>query len=80
MQAYLFRAAVLSALGMTGEAIISYCMSVHLNRNAPIITNNNGNELAKVWCQINVFFCDLHSLIKSFLLFSRYHFGRHHNS
>lgn len=48
LQPYLQHAQTLSAMGYTEEAIISYCLCVHFNRNLSTFSTNNKLEVAKV--------------------------------
>lgn len=63
----MYRALTLSALGLTEDAIISYCLSVHFNRNLTILSKTNRLEVAKV--QFICKLIDFHRMFKSFQLF-----------
>lgn len=47
-QAYLYRALAFAALGLTDDAIISYCLSIHFNRSLTAVSKSNRLEVAKV--------------------------------
>lgn len=48
LQAYLYRALTFAALGLTDDAIISYCLSIHFNRTLTAHSKSNRLEVAKV--------------------------------
>lgn len=52
-QAYLYRALTFAALGLTDDAIISYCLSIHFNRSSTPHSKSNRLEIAKVFSPFN---------------------------
>lgn len=52
-QAYLYRAMTFAALGLTDDAIISYCLSIHFNRTLTAHSKANRLEIAKVFSPFN---------------------------
>lgn len=53
LQAYLYRALTFAALGLTDDAIISYCLSIHFNRTLTAHSKANRLEIAKVFTPFN---------------------------